>query len=157
MNLVEAFEDWSKLDKEETLKALLGDKLGEGTARKVFAMAFNPDLVVKLETRAQSFQNVLEWEVWEDAQNHGKWSRWFAPCQAISPCGLVLIQKRARPLPEGYRPPRLPSFLCDLKPSNFGMIGKQVVAIDYGFHNFFRNGLRQARMRATNQKWRATS
>ncbi len=148
--------DLNKSIKTEFMRTMLGKKLGQGVSRRVFELAFNLDMVVKIETNSGSFQNVMEWETWKDVQNFGKWSRWFAPCVEISPCGMVLLQKRAKPLPEDFSIPKLPSFLCDLKPSNFGLIGRQVVAVDYGLSNLARKALRSARLVAITKKQWAT-
>lgn len=135
----------------EALRALLGERLGGGIAREVYELAFADDLVIKFEQGAQSFQNVLEWEIWRDVAGT-KWQRWFAPCVEISPCGAVLIQKRAKPLRDGFLPKSLPSFFSDIKPENFGMVGRQVVAVDYALTYLNRDALRRARMRRTPRK-----
>lgn len=128
----------------------IGRKLGEGTARKVYALKDpwswtthnetgapinddrNPSFVVKFEkTERGAFQNAQEWAVW-------KWVRgttmekWFAPCEAISPCGMYLIQRRVEPLRANELPKKLPAFLQDIQQENFGRLGEKIVCCDYG-------------------------
>jgi hypothetical protein len=109
---------------------LLGDFLGEGVSRKVFRCAINPEFVVKVSDRAHSWQNINEWEVWWYSSK--TMAKWLAPCVAISPSGTYLIQRYAEPLRKEDLPKKLPRFLVDQKQENFGMIGGQVVARDYG-------------------------
>lgn len=117
----------------ELRSVLLGDKLGEGAAREVFVNRVDPNLVVKIEMGAQSFQNIAEWEFWTWAQG-SPMEKWLAPCRLISTCGSVLMMDRVYPLRHAEYPKRLPAFLSDLKPENFGKHPKTglVVACDYG-------------------------
>ena len=108
----------------------LGEKLGEGIARKVYVFRPDPKLVVKIEHGSRSFQNVLEYEAWNYLRT--KHAKWLAPCRSISPCGSMLLQWRADSLRESEKFKRLPKFLVDIKRENFGMIGDQMVCFDYG-------------------------
>lgn len=145
-------ESLGSVTRTDLVRVLLGDKIGEGMSRAVYSMAFNPDLVVKLEDKSESFQNIQEWEVWKWAQD-SKWARWFAPCEAISPCGCVLVQRRASIFTASDRlPTELPSLFSDLKPGNFGRIGGKVVAVDYALSYLQRAGLRSTRMKAVRLK-----
>jgi len=110
-----------------------GRKLGSGTARVVYECAVRPDLVVKIETISQSFQNAMEWEFWSQWNHEKDVFKWLAPCVDISPCGAILLQKRTQPVPEGRYPDKMPKFLTDMKRSNYGLIGRQIVCHDYGF------------------------
>jgi hypothetical protein len=109
---------------------LLGERLGIGSARKVYQCRIDPGLVVKIEKGGRSFQNVNEWEAWSFLGK--KHCHWLAPCLHISSCGAILIQKRAEPIRKGDLPKRIPSFLRDIKLENFGMIDGRLVCIDYG-------------------------
>lgn len=108
----------------------LGEKLGEGIARKVYVFRPDPKLVVKIERASCSFQNVLEWEAWNYLC--AKHAKWLAPCRHISPCGSILLQDRADPLRVTEKTKRLPKFLIDVKRQNFGMLGDKMVCFDYG-------------------------
>lgn len=134
----------------EFFKLFCGRFLGGGVGRGVYVLATDPDLVVKIETRDKSFQNVMEWEIWNDISSENlEVVKWFAPCHMISACGIVLIQSRTRPLEvEGY-PAKMPSFFSDLKYQNFGMLEGQVVAHDYGYSNLISMGA-TSRMRKAN-------
>lgn len=116
----------------ELLSVVRGDKLGEGVARKVYAVLLNDSLVIKVESASRSFQNVAEWEVWDWVKSDTSLARWFAPCRNISACGLYLIQDRCEPIRDSERPKTLPAFLCDLKRENFGLLNGKVVCCDYG-------------------------
>lgn len=121
----------SKFRWREAHWMLCGAKIGEGAARKVYHCRTNVNYVVKIETRAQSFQNIAEFETWEWVQS-GPLAKWFAPCEFISPCGLILMQRKVEPVRIAELPKRLPSFLCDLKSENFGIMDGRFVCCDYG-------------------------
>jgi hypothetical protein len=108
-----------------------GEKLGEGTARQVFAYAMDEKLAIKFEGGRGSFQNVSEWELWSWVGGT-KMAKWFAPCRHISACGTILLQDRCEPIQLKQLPKRLPSYLADLKKENFGMLNGRVVCCDYG-------------------------
>jgi len=92
--------------------------------------------------------------MWHEVQ-FTPWARWFAPCRRISPCGIVLIQERTRPLPHGELPKELPDFFTDLKPENFGLIDGQVVCHDYALHLASSNWLGKAKMKKVKKdEWR---
>lgn len=99
--------------------------------RDVYECLQDKECVIKHEPRGDSFQNVLEWEVWNSVKGT-KFAKWFAPCIDISGNGLYLIQKKAEMIPESDYPKKIPHFLTDLKFKNFGKIGKQFVCVDYG-------------------------
>ena len=131
---------------------MTGKWLGGGVGRGVFALGTDPSLVVKIETASYSFQNAMEWEVWSALENSDSDAgKWFAPCHYISPCGMVLIQARTRPIDKSRFPKKMPSFFTDLKYQNFGEYDGRIVAHDYGYNRFVHLGA-TARMR--NAAWR---
>ena len=131
---------------------MAGKWLGGGIGRGVYVLGTDPSLVVKIETANHSFQNVSEWGVWEELEaTDNKVLKWFAPCHYISPCGMILIQARTRPLDKSRFPDKMPSFFTDLKYQNFGMFDGRVGAHDYGYNRFIRLGATD-RMRIAN--WR---
>ena len=116
---------------------IVGEKIGSGMSRDVYEYLPNKKYVIKVENYSNQFQNVLEYEIW----NNIRWlpkhvSQWFAPCGSISPNGIFLLQERTRE-PSKY-PEKVPYFFKDLKKKNFGMIGKKFVCHDYG--SFLREG-----------------
>jgi len=123
-----------------------GERLGSGIAREVFVLRTDPTKVVKIEIADRSFQNVMEWTTWHDlkATKHAKY---LAPCHWISPCGVVLIQERARPLTPEHENVRLPSFLTDTKRANYGVLNGRVVALDYGTNLAISDGAFASKLR----------
>lgn len=115
----------------QLLRMVLGEELGQGMGRVVFDCGINPRYVVKIENGIGSHQNVMEWELWESLKETS-YARWLAPCERISIDGGFLLQRKTEPLPEKMRPKRLPAWLCDLKPENFGLLEGRVVCHDYG-------------------------
>ena len=79
---------------------MLGDKLGAGAGREVYAMdsVFGTDYVVKFECTGRSFQNTHEWRLWNDFKSVRSVARWLAPCVWISSAGTVLLQRRTTPI-----------------------------------------------------------
>lgn len=116
----------------DLLRAFCGEVVGSGVARTVYECTVRPDLVVKVETVSASFQNVMEWELWQKFKDNKSVSKWLAPCELMSPCGTVMVQHRTTPLARDRYPAKLPEFLTDQKWSNYGMIGDRFVCHDYG-------------------------
>lgn len=119
-----------------------GDFLGGGVGRGVFACSLAPTLVIKVEVPVRSFQNVVEWEAWQEIKSlRHSIRKWFAPCLAISPCGIIMTQRRTTPLREEELPKKVPAFFTDTKLSNFGHYQDRIVAHDYGFTDLISSGL----------------
>jgi hypothetical protein len=131
----------------------LGELLGKGIARKVYALRPWPaEYVVKVQTR-QSFeegdyQNIAEWELWSHADP--KLRRWLAPCISLSPCGRALIQVRTETIYRAAIPKRVPAVLGDLHQDNFGHYKGKVVLRDYGRHLAYKLSANAKTMRDAN-------
>ena len=123
----------------DVFRMLCGELIGAGSGRAVYNCAYDETAVVKIEEGAGSFQNVTEWNLWQDAADMPHASAWLAPCVKISPCGIVLIQKRTKPASK--YPQTLPVWLSDTKRTNYGMIGRRFVCHDYGVHRMEHSGL----------------
>ena len=121
---------------EDAFNLLCGEKIGSGIHRDVFECRLRPDLVVKVEQERdwRYFSNVHEMKFWSDNRDFKRVSDWLAPCEYMSPDGRILLQKKVRiaqltdDLPE-----KLPAFLTDIKPENFGHLNGNLVCIDYAF------------------------
>jgi hypothetical protein len=135
----------------ELAALMLEKEIGTGQYRHVWSSELNPGRVLKVEMNDCAFKNVMEWEVWQ-AVKDTKFSRWFAPCYAISPVGVWMVQHRTTPLDHiDQLPKRIPAFFTDLKPNNWGLIDGRVVCHDYSNHLMLEEGmtkkLKQARWR----------
>ena len=114
---------------------VLGQYLGGGVAREVYAYRPNPSMyVIKVATdqslALHDYQNIAEWMLWENAPD--ALAEWLAPCITISPCGGALLQARCEPCPRHLIPKRLPKVLGDLHQANFGLYQSRPVVMDYG-------------------------
>lgn len=128
---------------------MCAELLGTGQFRDVYVLRSNPKWVLKFETGSQSFSNIREWDTWNDSEHMGPEVRkWLAPCKSISPCGTVLMQRRTTPAK--IYPEKIPTWMTDTKKSNFGMIGRQFVAHDYGNHLICNSGMTKRLRKA---KW----
>lgn len=125
---------------------MVGRFIGKGIGREVYENNLDPTTVIKFETPERSFQNVMEWETWQIVQEADEFRHWLAPCVAISPCGIVLIQKRCLALRPGEGPKKVPAWLTDIKHNNWGLYEGRPVAVDYGFNAVF-DGIKAGRMR----------
>jgi hypothetical protein len=130
----------------ETL--FLGKLLGKGVSRKVYLCRQDTEHVLKVEDVQGWFQNVLEWEIWNEVK-HTKWAKYFAPCISISDNGQILIQQRTRPIEKSLKL-RLPDFFSDLKLDNIGLLDGKPVVHDYGISTFLGSALRRARLKLVN-------
>lgn len=119
---------------------MVGRELGSGVGRTVFESRLTPGHVIKVETPSWSFQNVMEWETWQELEHAKGVAEWLTPCVAISPCGCVLVMERTEePRREDY-PAKLPTFLTDTKRSNYGLLNGRLVCHDYGLTRLMTTG-----------------
>ena len=81
----------------DLLDMCIGTRLGGGLSREVFSFGPDPSLVIKIETEAGHFQNIIEWHTWERIERT-RTAKWFAPCVRISDDGKILLMKRTQPL-----------------------------------------------------------
>lgn len=119
----------------ELFDAILGDFIGSGCSREVFQHPYEKNWVVKVENGGMSGDNFSEYNVWQSVK-YTENAKWFAPCEYISPNGMILIQRKTSPLYGATKnkiPEKIPWFFTDLHCKNFGWIGKQMVAHDYAF------------------------
>lgn len=123
----------NKLIAEDAFNLLCHHKLGTGIHRDVFECRINDKLVVKVENDLpwRYFANVHEMKFWSDNQHCEAIAKWLAPCEYLSPDGLLLVQRRCEPLRESDK---LPSFLTDVKRDNFGLLDGRIVAFDYALN-----------------------
>ena len=120
---------------------MCGERLGGGMSRDVYLSALDPTVVIKFEADSGHFQNVMEWEVWQEVKET-KYAKWFAPCVSISGTGTILIQKRTKVVADRRKyPAKMPVFLGDFKYTNYGMYKGQLVAHDYGRPRLLTEGL----------------
>lgn len=122
---------------KEFMDFFCGDFVGEGCGRIVYRHRFDHSLVVKIEYEPHSFQNVHEWDLWQ--QHHAANTSvcdFLAPCVEISHSGNILLQKYAKPVPFSFDLPKsIPAVLnCDCKRENWGIYQKRIVCRDYGRH-----------------------
>lgn len=125
---------------KEVFRLLCEDEIGSGMSRRVWTSPFLPGRVVKTEEGSRRFQNVFEWETWNQVKDT-KWARWFAPCVTISPCGGVLVMERTSRPTEKQFVARMPVFLTDFKRENYGMLKGRLVCHDYGTNVLMQTGL----------------
>ncbi len=136
---------------KDFLQIVCGEFLGGGVGRGVYECLLNEDLIIKVETAGHSFQNAMEWMVWDAVKKDDKLSPFFAPCFSISSCGCILIMSRTlKPEPEEWET-RMPAFFTDFKRDNFGMYEDRLVCHDYGFHKMLTSG---TTARLINADWR---
>lgn len=132
--------DINESAKREAFWLLCDNRIDHGMSRVVYTCTLNRDWVVKVETTAGQFQNVMEWEVWHRVKGTAL-EKWFAPCHHISSSGVVLIQSRTRQPRNSEYPDRMPIFFTDFKRSNYGLLGRRLVCHDYGTALITEHGL----------------
>lgn len=119
--------DFGELVHYDALNMLLGTRLGSGTTRRVYINDLNPLQVVKIDM-SPDFNNVMEWKIWHELKDTGL-GKYLAPCDAISPSGDILIQRRTKPAVKF--PDWMPTIFCDFKLTNYGMLDGNFVCHDY--------------------------
>ena len=126
-----SLDTWGELVKLDALQMFVGEQIGGGAARRVYAHGMDKDLVIKVEIAKNSFQNALEWSAWHDLKDT-KLGKWLAPCEHISDWGVALIQRRTQPIRADELPNLIPNVFTDLKVRNWGMLNGRIVCHDYG-------------------------
>lgn len=127
----------------DLVTSLCGKFLGSGSARSVFEYNLDPKYVIKVEP-LNSNNNHVEFLIWEGVkylQGELEWvKKWFAPVKWISPNGRLLVMEKTKPHDyEKSRPKKIPKFLSDVKPNNFGWLGENYVCHDYAqFYNMIQ-------------------
>lgn len=139
---------------EDAFNMLCGRLMSSGSTRHVYEFALDPDrYVVKVENEnpRHAYQNVIESMVWDLARDKNV-EKWFAPVKLLSPEGRVLIQRRTTPARDSELPNKLPGFLSDFKPENYGMLDGKFVCHDYGL--VWALGLSLATKRTQSVVWK---
>ena len=119
----------------KTIVNELLEHMETGSSRKVFAIKFDPETVVKVCTH-RIIQNVLEFDIWVSFSETEEGKKWLAPCYTLSDDGRVLTQERLaviNDIKDPRLPKKVPNFMTDLKVQNWGAGGKgNVKCCDYG-------------------------
>lgn len=121
---------------KEALDLFISSNLGQGQYRNVYNIEFpihGKECVLKIENGIGN-QNCMEWYMWNEVKHSKELKKWFSPCYFMSRNGRALIQVKTSPLQEKdiRKFDKIPSYFTDLKKSNYGMIGNQLVSHDYG-------------------------
>ena len=132
----------------DLLTIVCGDKLGWGHGRHVYIFKPDPSLVIKFEYEERSFQNVLEWTVWDRIKEAPSVARWFCPIVDVSAGGTILLQKRTTPCEDKKLPKMVPAYFTDLKRGNWGLLDGRVVCHDYGTTLLMEEGMTSRMVKA---------
>jgi hypothetical protein len=143
---------WDSSVIKDFINGMLGKALGSGVARQVWVSSLDETLVVKVQDPSSGLQNLLEWETYL-ACKETKWAKYLTPCIGISPCGLILVQKRIEPLNKKFESHKLPNFLTDFKRSNYGMFEDRVVCCDYGTNQLIDMGAKGKQIKLITPEW----
>lgn len=129
-----------------------GEQIGFGIGRNVFPCLIDNSLVVKFEAKGMSFQNAMEWAVWQHAltKRGSGIKKWIAPCVDISGCGTVLLQRKTSHINAKHLPKFIPAYFADTKPENWGLYQGRPVCHDYGYHDLMEIGMSKRMVKA---KW----
>lgn len=129
---------WKQVYPDDTVQQIIdkvcGELIGFGCYRDVYELKGNPRYVVKVERDMSKgrFANAMEYRNWCDLRWWTYLDGWLCPCVRITETSQVLVQKRAKPVKSvDQLPVMVPSIFTDLKPGNFGFIGKRAVIVDY--------------------------
>jgi hypothetical protein len=126
--------DFLREIQEEFNGFMIGELLGSGKHRAVYAHPHNVNWVIKVERPSDyaEFCNAVEWNVWTRLAD-SEAGKWLAPCVKISRQGSIMIQTRCEVCPEDQLPKKVPAWMTDAHQGNWGMIDGRPVLFDYGF------------------------
>ena len=104
-------------------------RIGRGTARDVYEISGHPDKVLKVCSGQSNFSNWMEILVYSQFKDTGDLAELFS----WSWSGKFLIMERLAPLDPGdLSSHRIPSYLTDRKPENYGKDASgKIKALDY--------------------------
>lgn len=125
---------------KELFGMVCGKFLGAGAFREVFEYLLDPTCVIKVEMHSATFENVLEWEIWQVVKDT-EHAKWFAPCIRVSGQGTWMVQKKTKPLTEKQLPDKMPVFFTDIKRGNIGLYKGHPCVHDYGRNLIVQRGL----------------
>ncbi|AMB48292.1 hypothetical protein [Methylobacterium sp. AMS5] len=135
---------------EEFNRFMLGELLGSGESRVVYAQPDGKNLVFKVEAgwNKGEFHNVREWNLWKELEDYPDARAWLAPCRAISEGGKILAQARVRPLKgiEELKGIKIPDFLGDCHWGNLGHYKGRIVCHDYAYNRVSEKAARSFRL-----------
>ncbi len=116
------------------LDFVLGEYLGSGIYRDVYEYALDKNWVIKIENKDGNGENWAEWRLYH-AIKYSEHKKWFAECKWISDNGLIMMQRKTEEFSKKEKklPKKIPNYFTDVKQSNFGWIGNQLVCHDYSF------------------------
>lgn len=97
----------------------LGELLGKGGSRLVYAVKGDPSVVLKQMKSIYPGTNMIEWLVWCWIKDEEIASQ-FARCINISETGRYLKMERLNILEVCDKLPKMPEWVTDPKPENFG-------------------------------------
>lgn len=141
--------------KDSVLCVLVGEKIGAGVFRDVYAIPGQPDVVLKVEDRGAQFCNIMEWTLWDQLQDREA-GKWLAPCIHLSGLGgKALIMKRTTPITaKAWKALRIPAWMGDVKRENWGLIKGKPVCHDYGLlGSILRRGTAGKALTPTPPEW----
>lgn len=147
------FADVPNMVVQDMFRGMVGKLIGRGASRAVYEWTPDPKLVVKIEIAA-TFQNVMEWEIYDYLRGE-KAAEYFAEPVWIGSYGSVMLMKKTQPINDSQLPKLLPDWISDRKRENFGWLDGKVVCHDYGVNNIVRYVNKKIKFRAVDfSEWR---
>ena len=137
---LETIDSFRNVTAKDLFDMVVGDCIGTGAFREVYEYLPRSNHVFKVEQVAGCFENVLEYEIWQDVQ-HTDHNKWFAPCTDISINGIWMIQRRTKPCTEKQLPEYVPAYFTDIKKENIGWYNGHPCFHDYGRNKLVTLGL----------------
>jgi hypothetical protein len=124
------------MSNETEMESRKGNQIGTGTARHVYAVKDDGELVIKelknSALHASGNSNRREFEIWNRIKD-SPLQHLFASCKDISDSDRYLLMERLSRLDDTDAIPDMPSWLKDRKRENVGKTSTgQVKVLDYG-------------------------
>lgn len=114
------------------------ESFASGTARIVFRLKNDPNVIVKKSIGPRHYSNFVEWTIWLGAVNHPELAPILGRCHCLSTSGQYLIMERLDDINKNdyVMIPDVPVWFNDRKPDAFGKRDGVIKIRDYGMVSF---------------------
>lgn len=129
--------DLCEIRKDQVVCGLLGEFLGRGRSREVYASPIDENIVIKIAYNPQGIMdNADEWTLWCLSKDR-ELRNWLCPIIGVFGDGRVLYMKKVEHTSkdELRRFEEVPAIIEDVHTDNWGILDGRLVCFDYAVNS----------------------